>query len=325
MAKRFLIIGLGSIGRRHARNLAGLCPGADFTFLRRADSPDDLIAELGGRTITALDDLDYDLVVLATPSALHMDLLPALIMAGVPLLIEKPIVTNAADADAILALLDTAPAAVRVAGFNFRHVASLITAQAVIAEGRVGRIIRASFKAGQWLPDWRPTQDYRTGYSASVALGGGVELDLVHELDLARWFFGDLELKFAIGGKLSNLEIESNDVATMILAPAKGAPLVEVTLDYVSRQRVRRYEIVGEEGTLVWDIAGQLALRQTGGKTTVLDRAEGGFDVSGSYVDMMARLMAAQTGDWPSPLQPLADGVISSKIAILARSEGQTQ
>lgn len=322
--KRFLIIGLGSIGRRHTRNLAALYPGADFTFLRRRDVADDLIAGLGGRTITALDDVAYDLVVLATPSALHMDILPDLIASGAALMIEKPIITTLADADAILALLDTAPDAVRVAGFNFRHIPSLVTAQRMIAQGKLGRIVRASFKAGQWLPDWRPDQDYRTVYSASVGLGGGVELDLVHELDVARWFFGDLDLKYAIGGKLSQLEIESNDVATMILAPAAGPPLVEVTLDYVSRQRVRRYEIVGEEGTLIWDIAGTLALRETGGKTTVLDTATGGFDVATSYVDMMSRLMAAKDGAWPAPLQSLADGVISSRIAIQAR-EGHSQ
>lgn len=323
--KRFLIIGLGSIGRRHARNLATLYPDGDFTFLRRSDSPDDLIVELGGRTITCLDDVAYDLVVLATPSALHMNLLPQLIASGVSLMIEKPIVTTLADCDTIFAALETAPDAVRVAGFNFRHIASLFTAQQMIADGKLGHIIRASFKAGQWLPDWRPTQDYRDVYSASVILGGGVELDLVHELDIARWFFGDLDLKYAIGGKLSRLEIDSNDVATMILAPETGPPLVEVTLDYVSRQRVRRYEIVGDAGTLIWDIAGILELRETGGKTTVIDTASGGFDVSASYVDMMSRLMSAQTDDWPAPLQPLADGVISSRIAIQARTKGHKQ
>ncbi|MBU2868066.1 Gfo/Idh/MocA family protein [Pacificibacter marinus] len=323
--KRFLIIGLGSIGRRHTRNLAALYPSATFTFLRRNGTADALISDLNGRMITALDDLDYDLIVLATPSALHIDLLPRLIQSGAALMIEKPIVTTLDDCDAILAALDTAPDAVRVSGFNFRHIASLIQAQQMIANGRLGRIIRASFKAGQWLPDWRPTQDYREVYSGSIALGGGVELDLVHELDVARWFFGELDLKYAIGGQLSQLEIESNDVATMILAPPKGAPIVEVSLDYVSRQRVRRYEIVGELGTLIWDLSGTLELREPNGKTTQIDHAEGGFDVAASYVDMMSRLMDAQTGAWPAHLQSLADGVISSRIAIQARTKGNKQ
>ena len=308
--KRFLIIGLGSIGRRHARNLATLYPDASFTFLRRSATP---------------DDLSYDLIVLATPSALHMDLLPKLIQSGSALMIEKPIVTTLEDCDAILAALEVAPAAVRVAGFNFRHIASLVQAQHMIADGRLGRIVRASFKAGQWLPDWRPTQDYRDVYSSSVAMGGGVELDLVHELDVARWFFGELDLKFAIGGQLSQLDIESNDVATMILAPQAGAPIVEVSVDYISRQRVRRYEIVGELGTLIWNISGTLKLREADGKTTQISRVDGGFDVAASYVDMMSRLMKAQDGLWPAPLQTLADGVTSSRIAIQARTEGHKQ
>jgi predicted dehydrogenase len=323
--KRFLIIGLGSIGRRHTRNLATLYPTAAFTFLRRSETPDALISDLNGRTITALDDLDYDLIVLSTPSALHIDFLPQLIQSGAALMIEKPIVTTLGDCDAILAALDTAPDAVRVSGFNFRHIASLIQAQQMIANGRLGRIIRASFKAGQWLPDWRPTQNYREIYSGSIALGGGVELDLVHELDVARWFFGELDLKYAIGGQLSQLEIESNDVATMILAPVKGAPIVEVSLDYVSRQRVRRYEIVGELGTLIWDLSGTLELREPDGKTTQIDHTDGGFDVAASYVDMMTCLMDAQNGPWPAPLQSLADGVMSSRIAIQARTKGHKQ
>lgn len=320
--KRFLIIGLGSIGRRHARNLAALYPGSCFTFLRRAVGTEDLITELNGRTITTLDELDYDLIVLATPSALHMDLLPTLITSGKSLMVEKPIVTSLADANAILNLLADSPDAVRVAGFNFRHLPSLMMAHTMIGEGKLGQIVRASFKAGQWLPDWRPAQDYRDVYSASADLGGGVELDLVHEIDVARWFFGDLDLKYAIGGKLSSLEIDSNDVAAMILAPASGPPLVEITLDYISRQRVRRYEVVGENGTLVWDISGTLEFREAAGKTTVMLNSGDGFDVAPSYVDLMSRLMEARTGNWPTPLQPLADGVISSRIAIAAR-EGQ--
>lgn len=322
--KRFLIAGLGSIGRRHTRNLAALYPGSDFTFLRRSVQPDDLVAELGGRSITAWDQGAYDLIVLATPSALHIDLLPELIASGCPLLIEKPIVTSQADCDTISAALAAASPAIRTSGFNFRHVASLMQARKVIAEGSLGHIVRASFKAGQWLPDWRPTQNYRDSYSASQKLGGGVELDLVHEIDVARWFFGELDLKYAIGGRLSRLEIESNDCASMILAPQSGGPIVDISLDYVSRQRVRRYEIIGDEATLIWDINGLLELRLPDGECRPLAQAETGFDIAASYVDMLSRAIAAQEGIWADPLQSLADGLISSRIAIEAR-EGHRQ
>lgn len=325
---RVLIIGLGSIGRRHAENLAALDAQTEFVFLRRATKPDQLVDRLGGRIVTSLANglaARPDLVVLATPSALHIDHLPELIVSGVPLLVEKPVVTNLTDCMRCLTALQKAPSAPRAVAFNFRHVPSLGRMRQEITSGRIGQVLRASFTAGQWLPDWRPSQDYRAGYSASHDLGGGVELDLVHEIDLARWFLGELDLKAAVGGHLSRLEIRSHDVATMILGPAHGAPLVTVTLDYVSRQRVRRYEVVGDEGTLIWDISGRLDLLGPTGHCTRLEDAAGGFDIAASYVAMMRRMLEAGAGAWPEPLQRLEDGLVSSRLAIEAREEGMHQ
>ena len=78
-------------------------------------------------------------------------------------------------------------------------------------------------------------------------------------------------------------------------------------------------------GTLIWDLSGTLELREPDGKTTQIDHTDGGFDVAASYVDMMTCLMDAQNGPWPAPLQSLADGVMSSRIAIQARTKGHKQ
>lgn len=322
---RFLIIGLGSIGRRHTRNLAALHPKASFSFLRRQKSPDALVSELGGDVFTDLGEAlkdRFDLVVLATPSALHMDALALLIASGLPLLIEKPIVTSPRDCERCLELIAASPPAPRAAGFNFRYVPSLLKMKQLIQDGTLGTIVSASFRAGQWLPDWRPDQDYTQSYSASRRLGGGVELDLVHEIDVARWFFGDLDLRFAMGGQLSALSIESNDVTRMILSPDAGGPIVDIGLDYVSRQRVRRYEITGDKGSLIWDIGGQLDLVTDQGRTSV-DLDDGAFDVGQTYVAMLNAILDP-TGSNDTPrFQSLEDGIISSQLAIAARDKGQ--
>lgn len=324
MKKQFLIVGLGSIGRRHLGNLAARWPDAGFTILRHSGAPDPLAEKLGARIVTDRAQAiagSYDLAVISSPSSNHIDTLPGLIARGTNLLVEKPIVTSAADCDAVLAALKDAPPAIRVSGFNFRHLPVLQEMRRIIRSGQLGRIVRAAFVAGQWLPDWRPGTDYLAGYSADATRGGGVELDLVHELDVARWFFGELDLQFALGGRLSDLGLRANDVSTMVLS-AQGGPLVQIALDYVSRKRLRHYEVVGDRGGLCWDIGGTLDLITPEGRSTIA-RAEGGFDVGASYVNMLAAIDAVARGeDWPVGLQTLEDGVASTRLALAARDMG---
>lgn len=324
--KRFVIIGLGSIGRRHMTNLAARFPGAAFTVLRHVVAPDPLCDQLGARIVADLNDAIADvpdLIVVASPSANHMDCLPRLIASGLNLLVEKPIVTERAECDSLLAQLASAPKAVRVSGFNFRYLPSLQLIRNAIHAGDLGQVVRAAFVAGQWLPDWRPTQDYRQSYSADAARGGGVELDLVHEIDVARRFFGDLTLEFALGRRLSSLGLHSNDVATMVFS-APGGPIVQVALDYVARKRLRHYEVVGDKTGLLWDIAGQLDHIAPEGRSTVLNEPAG-FNVVQTYIDMIDHIASAIAGDWRYPLQSLEDGIEYTKLAIAARDSSPSQ
>lgn len=321
----FLIVGLGSIGRRHATNLKRKYPDARFTIVRHRSERDDLTRQLDARVVgdlaDAIDD-DVDLAVLSTPSANHMDALPMLIDRAWPLLVEKPIATAAADCDRVIAQLGSAAPAVRVAGFNLRYLPSLRRMKQLLDSGELGTLTRASFIAGQWLPDWRPGVDYRNSYSADARRGGGVELDLSHEFDVARWFFGEQQVAFATGGRLSELELMSNDTSISVLAPAGGrAPLVTVSLDYVARQRVRWYEIVGDRGRLEWNIDGALALMDEAGRHSLTgDPID--FDVGQTYVTMLEAVMAAIDSGDTAAVQTLSDGVASTRLALDVRDQG---
>ena len=319
-----LLIGLGSIGRRHLTNLADRFPGARFTVMRHAARPDPLCDRLNARIVTRLEDVlsDYvDLVVVATPSANHIDTLPVLIARGWNMLVEKPVVTSLKDCDRIAAALASAPPAVRAAGFNFRYLPSLQRMRGMILDGGLGTVVRASLTAGLWLPDWRPSQDWRAGYSADAARGGGVELDLVHEIDVARWFFGALSLECARGGRRSSLNLAANDVSAMIFTADEGTLIIQVTLDYVSRKRQRHYEIVGDQASLLWNIDGTLEHLGPQDRQTLQGGAKD-FDVAQTYVTMINCLAAAISGDWRNPLQSLEDGLASTRLAIAARDIG---
>lgn len=327
----FVVVGLGSIGRRHAGNLARLRPDAAFTFVRRTTGGEDLSGHVEARVVTDIRDVldaPVDLVVLSTPSANHMDVLPELIDRACPLLVEKPVVTERHDLDAVAARLADAPPAPRAVGFNLRFLPSLRRLHHEVEAGRLGSIARASFIAGQWLPDWRPAVDYRSSYSADARRGGGVELDLAHEFDAARWLLGDLGVAFSRGGTLSSLELRSHDTSVSVLAPSDACgPVATVALDYLARRRVRWYEVVGDEGRAQWDLDGRLELWTADGGDVLTDPSA--FDVAQTYVTMMeAMLTAGETGVTTSGglaalgLQSLADGLESTRLAIDARDRG---
>lgn len=322
-----LIIGTGAIGQRHLRHLAELAPGGSYTFLRRDLNPRAVDAHYAPKIVTDLEAavaLQPDLAIIASPSARHIDVLPKLIAANIPLYVEKPIVITGADVDVIAtALAASDPDVPRRAGFNFRYLPSLEALQGLITSGVLGHIVRAHLSAGQWLPDWRPGTDFRTIYSARPELGGGVLFDLIHEIDLCRWWFGAPQRMQAMTGSLSALDLEVEDCCTALLRFERG-PLVSVGLDYVARQRLRRYEVVGDEGTAIWDFAAQrLHVERPGGVTEVIADAEG-FDVEATYPTALSELLAAidarrEGKPRPrslAPRQDLLDGLASSRLAI---------
>lgn len=323
----FVVVGLGSIGRRHASNLAALAPKARFTFVRHTGQEDEFTRQFEARVVRSIADVSddvVDLAVLATPSANHFDLLPELIELGWPLLVEKPIVTERQQCVEVgHALLNSKPAA-RFAAFNLRYLPSLRTARTMVDSGELGRCVRATLIAGQALPTWRPTIDYRSTYSAHAASGGGVELDLSHEFDIARWWFGEMRVSGSVAGTFSGLEINSHDTAVVTLVPVDGpAPVVVVALDYVAPQRVRWYEVVGTAQRLEWNLAGQLSAISSDKTKSVADSGEA-FDIDNSYVAMMREVLSAVGTGRLGPLGPqtLADGLSSTMLAITARDWG---
>lgn len=312
-----LIVGTGSIGQRHMRNLRTVMPQLQFILLRRNH------VQLDGwpreRIVSDLAEaiqLAPDLAVVASPSARHIDVLPALIAAGIPTYVEKPIVTTATDALVIRRALERTPRAKHYAGFNLRYLPSLQTARAVANE-RLGQVVRASFTAGQWLPDWRKDQDHRQSYSADTSAGGGVLFDLSHEFDAARFFLGDLELLAAETNVVEALEIGSEGVALAIVRAASGA-LASVAVDYVARKPIRRYELVGTLGTLVWDLGANSLTVSDGAGVKDVPLPADAFDVPRTYERSMQDFINAIRLDMPGNLQDLEDGLSSTDLPIRA-------
>jgi len=315
---RALVVGFGSIAQRHIANLRAGGGVGDIIVVRPsgrpADAPrdlrfvDDVVEGLAARP---------QLAIIASPSAAHAAALLPILGARVPCYVEKPPVTSENDLQRVLALLDGSEP-LTMTGCNLRFLPSLQKMREALKRGDAGVPVRASFEAGQWLPDWRRGRDYRASYSARADDGGGVLLDLVHEFDCARWFFGEFDRVLALSARLRRLEISAEDTACVLLGRERG-PFVTVAVDYVARQRIRRYEIVGDEGTLEWDLGARSLTLTTPKEVRVLDQTAEGFDTDATYRSAMACFLGGVRGG-ARPAPDLREGLASTELVLRAKA-----
>jgi predicted dehydrogenase len=251
---KFLIAGLGSIGRRHLRNLTALGE-RDILLYRTHHStlPDDELAPFPVETsLAAALAHQPDAVIVANPTALHLEIALTAAQAGCHLLLEKPVAEKLGQDVRNLQTAVEAAGVKTLVGFQFRFHPVLEALKTVLETGRIGRPL--SFRAhwGEYLPDWHPWEDYRVGYAARADLGGGVVNTLCHPLDYVRWLFGEVGSLFACTEHVSDLEIDVEDLAEITLRFTSGV-IGSVHLDYFQQPPAHWLEINGTGGYIRWD------------------------------------------------------------------------
>jgi len=261
------ILGLGSIGMRHARNILTL--GHKVLGYDPAEKNRQALTELGGNVAGSAAKAigGADAVVIATPSGQHLADVDAVIAAGRHVFVEKPL---AHTVEGVEALLDKADAGnIKVfAGLNQRFNPAVIAARDLIKEGKIGDILWARLISSSYLPDWRPHQDHRNGYAADSRTGG-VIFDVIHEFDIANYLLGPAKTIAATSRNTGLLGIESEDCADIVLQH-EGGHHASIHLDYVTRPRRRNTEIAGTLGVLAVDLAGRrLELTDISGNQTL--------------------------------------------------------
>jgi len=258
---RALIVGLGSIGRRHARNWAALGLGP-VAVCRQMGSRQPEPLGIEAREFTDLDTAlagRPDVVLVTNPTSRHVQTACQEIQAGAHVFIEKPIGHKL---DGLTDLLHEADRGKRtlMVGYNLRFHPGLARFRQLVQQGAVGRPVSARAEAGEYLPDWHPWEDYRASYSGRTDLGGGALLTFSHELDSLCWVLGAPARLMAMAAHASSLQIDAEDTADLVLQFADG-PLASVHVDYLRRPPSRSLEIVGEDGVLRWEYAEDRVLR----------------------------------------------------------------
>ncbi len=248
-----LVVGAGSIGARHARNLRAR--GAEVVVV---DADDERAAAtataVGCRSmpLPPLEEADFEAIVIATPTNLHAEQTRAALEGGARLLVEKPLGCTEAEVADLAAHRDRV-----MVGFNLRFHEPVRRVVELARSGAVGPVESVRLWFGSWLPDWRPQVDYRSTYSANAAQGGGVLLDAIHELDVLAWLAGEpgsLSIAGSVVATVGPLALDVEDTVRALFRHRDGW-VAEVALDYLSRRYRRGIEVVGREATARFDWA----------------------------------------------------------------------
>lgn len=321
-----VILGCGSMGKKRLRFLQEWgcknLTAVDLKPDRRQEVKEQFKIAVSSEFEETLKKVRPKVVFIATSTAFHLK--PALAAAkqGCHMLIEKPLSDTLAGLDSLQRIVRRKRLKV-LTGCNLRFHPSLSRIQKLVADGRVGKVVCVRFQSGMYLPDWHPWEDYRQGYSANKKLGGGVILDGIQALDFPMWLVGrPVQEVFSFAGKLTGLEIDTEDTAEILLKFREGT-IAEVHLDYVQRAPGIGCQVIGEEGSVFWD-GDEKAVKLFTAKTrrweTFPDDPR--FDYSETFWEEMKHFLRCIT-DNQQPSLDLPQAVKVLEIALAAKESAE--
>jgi predicted dehydrogenase len=272
--KRCLFVGLGGIGQRHLRNLRALRPSLEvhaFRVRREQRVVTDALEVAPGQELDAKYDVKVhaeldaalahqpDVVFVTNPSSLHVDVTRRALRAGASVLVEKPLSHTL---EGVAGLIDESErrGLVGLVAYQLRFHPGFQRVAEVLAQGLLGRLLFGDAVVGEYLPAFHPYEDYRRMYASRRDLGGGVTLSQIHEIDMLTALLGRPERVFSLGGKLSTLEVDVDDVSSSLLefrGEAGRVLPVRLHQDFVQRPGQRHLVLCGDAGKLEWSLSGR--------------------------------------------------------------------
>lgn len=248
----FLVLGCGSIGERHIKNLLSLGQEV-YCYDKVLKRMEDMVNKY---QISVYDfksqHLPIDAFIICTPPNYHIPFAKEAIEHNSHIFVEKPMSHTLDGVDEVIESARAKNLVLQV-GYQFRFHPGLRLVKELLDEGRIGKLLSIRAEFGQYLPDWHPQEDYRNLYTCYEKQGGGIILDSSHEIDYVRWLANsEVKQVNCFAGKLSNLEVDVEDTAEINLEFENGV-IGNIHLDMINRNYTRKCELVGELGTIAWD------------------------------------------------------------------------
>ncbi len=245
---KILVVGLGSIGKKHVKTIRSLQPQAEIFALRSIRNSKMYPGITNIYNPDEIESIVIDFAIIANPTSEHKKTIEQLIQYGFPLFIEKPIHSSLDIEDLVNSVKNKGIHTYVACNLRFLNCIKFINEKLPLMQNK--KLNEVNVYCGSYLPDWRPSIDFRNTYSANPELGGGVHIDLIHELDYLYWLFG---IPKSVTRKLKNqssLAISAFDFANYILD--YDGFCVNIVLNYYRRDSKRSLELVFNDET--WEI-----------------------------------------------------------------------
>lgn len=282
---RIAFIGLGSIAQKHITAINEIDANATLFAVRHNDNAPKVIG-VENVSLASLASLNLDAIILSNPSIYHEQFIIDLVPLGVALMVEKPICISQEQWKSLNRLSnDKLPIIYTACNLRFHPLIEFLKNH---LEDKPEQIYEVTAYCGSYLPSWRPKVDYQASYSAKSSMGGGVQFDLIHEIDYINYLFGEplaLEKQYR---RVSHLKIDTCDYAHYIATYHKFSAII--TLNYFRRDAKRTLEIVRENDTLLLDFINGNCINLKTGQTLLNIDKEG---LSLSYLNQMKYFLSA--------------------------------
>ena len=323
---KFLICGIGSIGQRHYRNLKSLGHGlalfrvgggANKSFIDKFLSEE----QSSGRQVKTYYDLNEAIkdfkpaaVFVTNPNSKHMETALQAARLGQNLFIEKPLSHNMDGLEELKALAKRKNLKIMI-GYNLRWHPMLKKMKLMVEKGEIGRPVSAHIEMGEDIEDWHPWEDYRQAYAAHKNGGGGAVLCFSHDIDYLYWFFGVPDKIRAIGGKITPLSGDAEDMVKALLE-YKNKFIVSLHLDYWQRPPKRFFEIIGTGGKITWDYyAKNLIFVSRDNNAPVVSSCPDNYDRNDMFIDEIKDYISALNNEREISV-PLQEGIEVLEISL---------
>ncbi|MCH8157703.1 MAG: Gfo/Idh/MocA family oxidoreductase [Nitrospinae bacterium] len=337
---RALFFGLGGVGQRHLRNLKMLRPQVEIAAVRhsqrvfevgndlKADSSTNIEKKYDIQVMTSFEEglkFKPDLAVVANPSSLHVETVANLVENGIPVFVEKPLVTSR---EGLMRLTDlTARKQVPVmVAYQMRFHPCVIRLKELLDQKKIGPISSVEISIHSYMPAWHEYEKPEEFYAGKNSLGGGVVLTEIHEIDLLSWFFDSTKKVMAFGGTLGPYALDVEDTVGAVLECESGGRTFPVSLmmSFMQKPPTRRLVVNGAEGRLILELP-RFTLTHVLADGTVGEcfQLPENFDRNNFYIDELAHfLQCLEEGS--KPLTSLPEILDGEKVALAIKESLST-
>jgi len=314
---KILVVGYGSIGKRHVKNLLEFSKCEILILTKQKISTD---KETRIKYFDSLTDVlkeKPEIGFITNETSYHIEIALKLAKKNMHLFIEKPLSNSIKNIEKLQKIVKERKLITQM-GCNWRFHPCIKKIKDILIKNEIGKIYSVQVESNSYLPDWHLYEDYTKGYAARKELGGGILLTCIHELDFLYWYFGKVEEIFSVTKKQSQLKINADDISIMILKFKKNI-LGEIHLDYFQRPDFKRCKIIGSKGTLYWDSGINEVKFYSNSKNKWIKKIEvKKYEKNQMYVDEILHFLKS-VKNMKKTINPLNEGVKTLEISLAAK------